>query len=143
MIKKLPDELVAELVEAGWTGPQIVGYLEKTRGIKVTRQAITVWKKRNGYEIRPTLHGWQKWDVRPEHMNTEPYRILKLWERKRQGMPLSERDRDRLDSGLRFLAGYDGVFLYDPDREGGPWFVVPRRAGVDNGVIREPDHARV
>ena len=145
MTKKLPDDLVAQLIEEGLSGPEIVTYLREHRGIAVTRQAITVWKKRNGYDMRPTLHGWAQWDVTPEHQNMEPYRLIKLWERKQRGWRLNAAEERRLESGLKFLARHgDMVFHYDPDRKGGPWFIVPRRPGVDTGIVRRVDeHAAV
>lgn len=80
------------------------------------------------------------WRMRPEHSNLSIPRSLRLAERIRRGeaeeMPAYLR---QLGEGFtRRLEELDAVIHYDPDVE--PyWFRVPRRHGIDNGLIREPD----
>lgn len=139
--RKLPDDLVAEMVEGGMSSVAIAEWLKVHRGTEVTPQAIRLWRKRHGYPVRASITGWEPpWDVSPEDRNTEPYRVIRLYERRRRGMALDENRRNRLEAAERFLAeGGDLVFDYKPGRKGGPWFAVPRRPGVDKGITRTPD----
>lgn len=139
MESKLPEALVAELVEEGMGPREIAAYLWEHRGTKVTPQAISVWKKRRGYPVRAMVHGWSPWEVAEEHRAAEPYRVLRLDARRRAGLPLSDSDARRLEAAEEYLtANGDLVFAYEPDRPGGPWFTVPRRPGVDEGLARRP-----
>lgn len=87
--------------------------------------------------------GYQRripWKVRPEHSNLAIPRMLRLAERVRagdtEGMP--EYLRQSAEGFMRTLHEMDAVIHYEP--EASPWwFRVPRRHGIDNGLVREPD----
>lgn len=134
--KKIPDGLVADLIEEGLTNQEIVDELWRRRQTRVTRQAISAWRKRNGYEMQAKLDpNWCPWIVESEHKQLEPYRMLRMWARREQGLPMDEPSMARVRALENFLkkVGFDAVFQYRRDQE--PyWFVVPRVDG-DRGVM--------
>lgn len=134
--KKIPDGLMAELIEGGLNNQEIVDELWRRRQTRVTRQAISAWRKRNGYPMQVKLDpNWCPWEVEPEHMNMEPYRLLRMHARMRQGLPMDTPSMERVRAVENFLArvGFDAVFDYRPEQE--PyWFVVPRVEG-DRGIM--------
>lgn len=135
--KKIPDGLMAELIEAGLSNQQIVDELWKRRQTRITRQGVSAWRKRNGYPMQDKIDlNWCPWEVLPEHRQDEVYRVLRWTARKAQGLPISKEGEARVRSGRNFLAklDFDAVFLYNPEKEGGPWFVVPRVEG-DRGIM--------
>lgn len=82
------------------------------------------------------------WRVRGVHRTLEPARAIRTWVRRESGQDVPEVELRRLDHVLAFLAEHGdengpAVFDYDPSTEAG-WLVVPRRPGVDEGIVREP-----
>ncbi len=80
------------------------------------------------------------WAVKEEHRWAYPLAMLRAEGRLRAGSPVRQTDLDRLDGWKRGLTADDAVVHYDPDTEAG-FFRVPRRAGVDLDLIREPSRA--
>lgn len=139
--KKIPDETVARLVEAGKSNTEIVEHLRQTRGTIITRQAISMWRRRHGYEVNAKLEDeWAPWPVEPRHQHLEPYRIIRAAERERRGWKLNDEEKIRLARARKFLASQPGdmVFDYRPEHPQGPWVLVPRRQGVDTWIVRNP-----
>lgn len=136
--KILPDNLVARLMREGKTDGQIVTYLREHENIAVTRQAISAWRRRLGERKRPMAPRAVPWKLRPEHLTSEPARVVRWHARVERGASLSHGERQRYEKALAYLRENDLVFHYDPDSEQG-WFLVPRRPGIDTGVVRVPD----
>lgn len=79
------------------------------------------------------------WTVKKEHSNLAIPRALRLTMRLQDGEKL-EPMYEKLATGfLRRLEEMDAVVHYDPDVA--PFFFrVPRRAGIDKGLFRDPEH---
>ena len=78
---------------------------------------------------------WKR--IKAEHRNRYLATMVRAYTRREAGLPLSAIAEERLS---RFLesAERDGfVVHYDPDTEQG-FFRVPRREGVDTGIVRDP-----
>lgn len=137
--KVLPDSLIEQLVRAGRTDADIRRYLEEHEHITVTRQAISVWRKRRGDESRrPAMVKAVPWKLRPEHMMSEPARAIRWQARLDAGLTITPQEKRRLDKVKAELDAVGGVLVYDADHPAG-WGVVPRRDGVDTGLIRQPE----
>ena len=78
------------------------------------------------------------WRVKKEHSNLAIPRALRLAVRVQEGDEMSP-EMEKLARGfLHRLEELDAVIHYDPDVA--PFFFrVPRRAGIDKGLFREPD----
>lgn len=137
--KLIPDHLVARLVDEGKTDGEIRDYLAERENLQVTRQAITNWRRRRGDEPRQlAVPRAIPWKVAKEHATLQPARVIRWYARRQAGLPLAEPEARALDRAMRDLAQVDGVLTYVPGTAEG-WFVVKRRPGVDEGIIREPD----
>lgn len=79
------------------------------------------------------------WVIKKEHHSLAIPRALRLAMRVQENDPaLSPRLRAIGEGFLRKLAELDVVVHYDPEVE--PYFFrVPRRHGIDKGLVREPD----
>lgn len=75
--------------------------------------------------------------VRPEHRNLHLARMLRAAARRRRGESSAPVVEAQLDKFLQSAEQADFVVHYDPDTERG-WFRVPRRVGIDTGLIRNP-----
>lgn len=122
----------------GRTDGQIVKHLQTHENIYVTRQAISAWRKRRGADMRPLSPKAVPWNLREEHRQTEPAKVIRWHARVERGEELSPADQVRYDRALEHLRAHDLVFHYEPDTEQG-WFLVPRRPGVDTGIVRVPE----
>lgn len=82
--------------------------------------------------------------IRAEHRNRHLARMLRAAGRRERGEQSAEVVEAQLNLFLRSAKELDFVVHYDPDTEQG-WFRVPRRKGIDTGLIRDPfkdDHGR-
>lgn len=103
---------------------------------------ISMWgnfRRRHGLERRVA---WDDqlipWVVKLEHRYDYPILMLRKEARRRAGLPLPEGQDKEVDAWLRGMEENGTVLHYDGDTEAG-WFYVPRREGVDEDIIREPD----
>lgn len=78
------------------------------------------------------------WHVKVDHRWAYPVVMLRTEGRRRAGGELDEVELARLNGWIEKLAEHDEVVHYDPDTEQG-FFYVPRRKGIDNDIIREPE----
>ena len=78
------------------------------------------------------------WDIRPEHRWAYPLALLRTEARRRAGARGTVTEEERLALWKAGLADQGQVVAYDPYSEEG-FSYVPRRAGVDGDLIREPD----
>lgn len=135
--KKLPDALIDRLTREGKTDREILEYLEKHENIVTTRQALSIRRRRRGDGMRPAVTSSIPWKLRQEHTATEPARAIRWHARREAGLPLSPTEERRLDRVVDHLAEVGGVLHYDPNLPDG-WVIVPRREGVDTGIVRDP-----
>lgn len=140
--KIIPDKLVERLAREGKTDGQIVTYLRDHENIVVTRQAISAWRRRRGDQKRTMSPRAMPWKLRSEHLQTEPARVIRWHARVERGDPLSPADRVRYERAVEHLKENNLVFHYDPSAPQG-WFLVPRRKGIDLGLVREPEGVKV
>ena len=85
---------------------------------------------------RPKTSGVPWSPVAPEHREQYLVRMLRAAQRREEGLTNSPFWEDRLDGFLRKMEEEGWVVDYDPS-EG--FKRVPRRPGVDLGLVREPD----
>ena len=132
--QRLDYKEAEQMLRAGATQAEVAkkfGVTQAAVSQAITRQNI---KHETGRErLLP-------WHMKPEHRNMSIPRSLRLAERIRKGdaedMPPYLRQNG--EGFIRRLEELDAVIHYDPDVE--PyWFRVPRRPGIDRGLIREPD----
>jgi len=132
--KQIPDSLVEQLLRRGMTDTAVVDYLAEHENVHVTRQAISIWRKRKGLEMkRRQPPRALPFDQRPEHRTKEAPRVIRLYAKVQRGESISKEDQRRLDRALEAL-GEDKVFYYD-EEDG--WFLTSRTAG-DEGIVRLP-----
>lgn len=137
--KKIPDELVERLYEEeGLTATEIVEYLRVHMGIEVSREALSMWRKRRGLDRNPAHPKRIPWKVRPEHGVTVEAQAIRSHSRREDGLPVDKERTRILASMERRLYPQGLVIHYDPDTEQG-WWYVPARPGIDLGLVREPD----
>ena len=106
----------------------------------VTQAAVSLAIARGNIKIDTGRERLLPWHMRPEHANLSVPRALRLALRVQRGksddMPPYLRQQG--EGFIRKLESLDAVIHYDPECE--PfWFRVPRRPGIDLGLIREPD----
>ena len=79
------------------------------------------------------------WTIHKEHHSLAIPRALRLAMRVQEGDQTLSPELRKIGEGfLRKLEEMDAVVHYDPDVE--PYFFrVPRRPGIDGGLVREPD----
>lgn len=147
--KILPDNKMRQWVREGKTNAEIVRLLDTREHITITRQAVSVWKRRAGLDVKPEPPRRLPWKVREEHRQMSAARVIRNWVRMESGEDIPEVEARRVTYALNELAKvaderewkHGAVFHYDGDTEEG-WFVVARRPGVDTGIYRVPDTQR-
>ncbi|MBB5833401.1 hypothetical protein [Kribbella italica] len=113
-------------------------YREKY-GIETVPSMWGNFRRRNGIEARLVRDDdLIPWEIKDEHRWRNAVTLLRAVARQRAGMELSERDAERLPGWLETRRETGTVVHYDPDTERG-FFYVPRRPGIDNDLIREPE----
>ena len=75
--------------------------------------------------------------VRPEHRSRYLVRMIRAAARRDRGESNSPVIEAQLDNFLKHMEELDAVVHYDPDTDEG-FFRVPRRHGVDTGIVRDP-----
>lgn len=123
------------------TQQQIADEYEKDTGIRVSRAAIGLAIERYGLQSSKPRPRWDRlipWKVKPEHKQAKEVRLLRLEARRGAGLPLSDRDLQRLENWKAELREADAVIHYHPNTDAG-FFWVPREEG--EYLIREPEKA--
>lgn len=111
-------------------------YLEKYN-IETVPSLWGNFRRREGLTRRITMNDELiPWLVREEHRYAYPLAMLRVEARRREGRPLRETDRERLDSWKEMLAEGNFVVHYDGDTEDG-FFYIKREDG-DGDLIHEP-----
>ena len=106
----------------------------------VSQSAVSLAIKRGRIKFDTGFERLLPWNMKAEHINLSVPRGLRLAIRVQRGetedMPPYLRAQG--EGFLRTLEEMDAVVHYDPD-VCPHWFRVPRRHGVDQGLIREPN----
>lgn len=137
---KIQDE--AELVgwfEDGMTYRKMVEMYREKYDIETVPSMFSNFRARRGLQRRITRNDdLIPWFVEERHRWAYSISVLRMEARQRAGHPLTEGNRERLDSWKTKLAEGDLVLHYDAETLQG-FLCVPRREGVDLDLIREPD----
>lgn len=107
----------------------------------VSQSAVSLAISRERIKFDTGFERLLPWRMRAEHVNLAIPRALRLAMRVQRNDPEDEMPaylRREGEGFIRTLQELDAVIHYDPDTP--PfWFRVPRRTGVDEGLIREPE----
>jgi hypothetical protein len=112
---------------------------ERKYGVRVSPEAFINRHRRMGHERTLSIRHERllPWKIAPEHRGLFAATMLRAYGRRKAGKPLSSRLDAQLDAFLRRLEDGDLVVHYDASSEDG-FALVPRRVGLDGGLIREP-----
>ena len=106
----------------------------------VSQSAVSLSIKRGNIKHDTGMERLLPWHMEREHINLAIPRGLRLAMRVQRGdgdkMPAYLKQQG--EGFIRTLEEMDAVIHYDPD-VAPHWFRVPRRPGIDKGLIREPD----
>lgn len=134
------DEFIA-WYEEGKTYSWIIDEYARKYGVEVGHGTISNWRQQLGLDKRAVRDpGLIPWAVKREHRYNHLLQMLRAEARRRAGEPIPDERLRKLESWLRNLKEKDAVVHYDPDTDQG-WWLVPRRPGVDEDLIRNPEQA--
>lgn len=104
--------------------------------------AISMWsnfRRRRGLDRRFVRDDDMiPWAVKPEHRYRHAVKMLRAAARVNAGVELDPNTAEDFETWSHSLQEQDAVVHYDPETDAG-FFYVPRRTGVDEGYIREPE----
>lgn len=141
--KKLPeDDLLYHLIaEEGMTPTEVRDYLKVHKDIDVTPSSISMWRRRAG--LPATRPKRSPWNYLPDtnHSRTVEAQVVRAYFRREAGLTNDPERARMLESMERRLRDANLVLWYNSDPELGRvgWNTARPRAGIDLGIIREPD----
>lgn len=106
----------------------------------VSQSAVSLAIRRGNIKHDTGVERLLPWHMNREHINLAVPRGLRLAMRVQRGdtRDMPEYLRAQGEGFIRTLDEMDAVIHYDPEVQ--PfWFRVPRRPGIDKGLIREPN----
>ena len=123
------------MLRSGATQQEVADLFGVTQGAiaAAIRRGVVKYKKG-----RPADRAMPWSPIREEHRQKYLARMLRAAHRRESGMENAPPIERMLDSFLRDVEERDYVVTYEPDTEEG-FFRVPRRHGIDEGLVREPD----
>ena len=132
--RQLPDpDEIRRMLERGKTQQQIADEYG------TTKQAVSYHVRgRNLRPAPPRYDAYVPWQLRPEHRNSHTIHMLRAYARRTNGLELNPVEAKRLEGFIRRLEKLDAVVDYAPDDYEAGFALVPRRHGVDKGLIYEP-----
>lgn len=135
--KLIPDQEVSALLDAGWSLVRISEWLRKERGISVSPDAISIWRRRRGMpRIRPSSAvEIIPWKIEPQHRFKHALVMLRAESRVRRGGVLPATVAADHRNWRKRVREQNLVVEYRPDTAEG-FFYVPKRPGED--VTRMP-----
>lgn len=134
----LPQQKVERLARAGLSNAEIIERLRREDHIDTTTAAISMFRKRHDLpRLRARYEDLLPWQVRPEHGNLFMAKMLRTEGQLRAGKELPESTAAQHAAWRLRLEEADAVCHYDGETAEG-WWLVPRRHGIDKGLIREP-----
>ncbi len=132
-----PDEFIRWYGE-GKTYSWIMDEYRRKYGLQIGSGTISNWRHQLGIKKRAVRDSKLiPWAVRREHRANHILQMLRTEARHRAGEPVPPDRLKQLRGWLDNLAEQDAVAHYEPDTPQG-WWLVPRRPGVDEDLIREP-----
>lgn len=136
-----PVSELKRLRDRGLSLRQIADLMEALTGERVTPAGISASLTRAGYGMEtPRYEELIPWRVQMRHQKHFYVRMLRLEGRRRAGLPLRPEDERRLDDFIEELRENNAVIHYNPDYGTEGFYAVPRREGVDDDLIRKPEH---
>lgn len=134
----LPQQKVERLARAGLSNKEIQDRLFREDGVDVTRAALSMFRKRHDLpRLRARYDTLIPWTVRAEHANLFMAKMLRTEGQIRAGKEIPESTAAQHAAWRRRLEEADAVVHYDGETAEG-WWLVPRRHGIDKGLIRDP-----
>jgi hypothetical protein len=132
------DELMQWLAD-GKTYAWMAAEYRRKYGIEVSATMFSAFRRRMGLPKRLARDAsLVPWRVKKCHGLGYPLAMLHYEARRRQGFSLSSLELKRLE-GFKAKLQMDGTVIhYEPDSDEG-WWLVPRRPGIDNDLIRVPN----
>src|SRR5690348_2089893 len=135
--QKIDYKEAEQMLRAGRTQGEVAERFGVTQGAvsnAITRGNIKADTGRTGQRAVP----WHP--LRPEHRDKYLVRMLRAAHRRERGLKSAPVLEAMLDTFLRSMKEGGWVIDYDPENHPDEGFVrVPRRDGIDLGLIREPD----
>jgi hypothetical protein len=124
----VPDKnTLVHWMEEGLTHQQMADRVEETTGIRVTRTAISAAMVRYGLaEEGLRYRDMIPWRVKVLHAKAYPVRMLRLLGRRTQGGELNDIENQALDRWLETMEENRTVVAYDPDSDGGFFYIDKR-----------------
>ncbi len=124
----VPDKnTLQRWADEGLTHKQMADRHEQETGIRVTRTAISAAMVRYGLaESGNRYRTHVPWRVKVEHAQAYPVRMLRLLGRADDGGELNELEQQALDRWLEKMVEDRTIVAYDPDSDGG-FFYIDRR----------------
>lgn len=133
----MPDEVIRQLYDLGWSNEDIAHANEETTGWHPSPAAMSRKLQRLGLPKRRASHRHLiPWHINPAHAHNQIYYGLMAISRENQKMPLSPQDvfRAKYLRDLLTRRGAPRVVNYDYDAG---WSIVPARK-TDKDIIRRP-----
>lgn len=129
---------IRQMAADGKTHAEIKAWLESEHGIEVGVKAVTMALRRMGTERqKPRYDDVIPWTVKVQHLRDPLIRMLRAVARLEHGAELGTDVNENSVRNWMKLRREDNMVV-DYDEETGAR-LVPRRAGIDDGWIREPD----
>jgi hypothetical protein len=129
------------MVDRGMTHQQIADKVSSDEGVAVSREAVSAALSRAGMTNRVRYEDEIPWRVKVEHQGSYDLWMLRLAARVDRGLGVSKTEARRLQVWKDRLNRNGAVIHYEPESEEGFW-PVHREAGIDLGLIREPDRRK-
>ena len=122
-----------QMLRAGKTQAQVAAKFG------VSQSAVSLAIKRGRIKFDTGFERLLPWSMKAEHINLSVPRGLRLAMRVQRGetQDMPPYLRAQGEGFIRTLEEMDAVIHYDPEVHP-HWFRVPRRHGIDQGLIREP-----
>ena len=122
-----------QMLRAGKTQAQVAAKFG------VSQSAVSLAIKRGRIKFDTGFERLLPWTMKAEHINLSVPRGLRLAMRVQRGetQDMPPYLRAQGEGFIRTLEEMDAVIHYDPEVHP-HWFRVPRRHGIDQGLIREP-----
>ena len=132
------DSTLAKWRDEGLTAQQIVARIKEREGVEVAVGTVYAALSRAGLSDRIRYQDYIPWRVRSDHANAFPLIMLRLAARRSAGQVLPAEREAKLDRWIARLEQEDAVVAYVKDSPDG-FYYVPRRHGIDTGLIRISD----
>lgn len=136
--QKLDDKEVEQMLRAGKTQLEVVD-IYRDRGVDISQSAISQAITAGRIKVDTNRNsGGIPWKLKPQHRHLNAARMLRTLARMDAGLAVGKSLEEQARVWRAGLEEEGSVIAYDPDTEEGFWRV-PRRPGIDLGLVRDPD----